>query len=47
MPKPEKGEKLSSFMGRYMKSKEARKSFPSQKQRAAVGYSEYREKHKK
>lgn len=43
MPTPTKGEKLNHFIGRYMKSKEARKSFPKQSQRAAVAYSEARE----
>lgn len=44
MPQPQKGEKLSHFIGRFMRSKEARKSFPKQSQRAAVAYSEYRGK---
>lgn len=47
MPEPQKGEKLSKFIGRFMRSAEARKSFPKQSQRAAVAYSEYREKGKK
>ncbi len=47
MPEPSKGESLSGFVGRYMGSQEARKSFPDQKQRAAVAYSEYRRKKKK
>lgn len=47
MPSPSKGESLSDFVGRYMGSGEARKSFPSQKQRAAVAYSEYRQAKKK
>jgi hypothetical protein len=42
MPNPVKGEKMSSFISRYMGSKESRKSFPEQKQRAAVAYSEWR-----
>ena len=42
MPEPHKGEKLSTFVGRYMGSKHARKKFKSQKQRAAVAYSEGR-----
>jgi len=46
-PKPEKGEKLSDFMQRYMKSSEAQKSFPKQKQREAIAYSEYRERKRK
>jgi hypothetical protein len=47
MPEPAKGEKLSDFVGRYMGSGEARKSFPKQSQRAAVAYSEFREKKRK
>ena len=42
MPEPVKGEKLSTFVSRYMGSKHARKKFPKQKQRAAVAYSEAR-----
>lgn len=47
MPEPRKGEKLNHFIGRYMKSSHARSSFKDPKQRAAVAYSEYREKRKK
>jgi hypothetical protein len=47
MPEPIKGEKLSTFVGRYMGSGEARKSFPKQSQRAAVAYSEFRNRSKK
>lgn len=47
MPEPQKGEKLSHFMGRYMSSSHARKKFPKKSQRAAVAYSEYREKKRK
>lgn len=47
MPSPEKGEKLSAFVKRYMGSSESRKSFPDSKQRAAVAYSEYRRKKRK
>jgi hypothetical protein len=47
MPEPTKGESLSDFVGKYMGSKEARKSFPKQSQRAAVAYSEFRSKKKK
>lgn len=46
MPTPEKGEKLSDFMHRYMGSKEAKKSFPNAKQRIAVAESEYRARKK-
>lgn len=47
MPEPHKGEKLNHFVGRYMGSDHVRESFPDQKQRAAVAYSEYRRKKKK
>lgn len=40
MPDPSKGEPLGQFVSRYMGSKEARKHFPKQSQRAAVAYSE-------
>jgi hypothetical protein len=46
MPEPQKGESLNDFMGKYMGSKEAKKSFPKMKQRAAVAYSEFRGKKK-
>ena len=45
MPEREKGEKLSSFIGRFMKSK--RESKYPVKQRLAIGYSEAKEKSKK
>jgi hypothetical protein len=47
MPEPTKGESLSEFVGRFMGSKEARADFRNKKQRAAVAYSEYRERKKK
>lgn len=47
MPMPEKGESLSGYVSRFMGSKEARKSFPKQSQRAAVAYSEYKRRKKK
>jgi hypothetical protein len=46
MPEPTKGESLSDFVGKFMGSKEARKSFPKDKQRAAVAYSEFKSKKK-
>jgi hypothetical protein len=46
MPEPKKGESLNDFMGKFMGSSEARKSFPKKKQRAAVAYSEFRGKKK-
>jgi len=45
MPARRAGEKLSNFIGRYMSSKHAQKSFPKQKQRLAVAYSEARKRH--
>ena len=49
MPNPHAGESLSNYVHKFMGSKEAEKSFPKQKQRAAVAYSKFREakKHKK
>ena len=47
MPEPHKGESLSNFVGRYMGSAEAQKSFPKKKQRAAVAYSEFKRKKRK
>jgi len=47
MPSPHSGESLSGFVSRFMGSKEARKSFPKQKQRAAVAYSEFKRRKKK
>jgi hypothetical protein len=47
MPEPIKGESLSDFVGKFMGSKESRKSFPKSKQRAAVAYSEFRNSKKK
>ena len=42
MPKREKGEPLSEFIGRFVSNKRERKKFPEVKQRLAVGYSEAR-----
>jgi len=47
MPLPQSSEKLSHFVGRFMSSSEAKKSFPSQKQRAAVAYSVFKKGKKK
>jgi hypothetical protein len=44
MPERKKGEKLSSFIGRFVKSKREKRKFPELKQRLAVGYSEARRK---
>jgi hypothetical protein len=43
MPEPRSGQSLGAFVSKYMGSKEARKSFPKAKQRAAVAYSEAKE----
>jgi hypothetical protein len=45
MPYPKKGEKQSSYVSRFVSSGEARDSFPDKKQRLAVAYSIYRQKH--
>ena len=46
MPAPEKGESESEYVSRLMESAEARRDYPDEKQRAAVAYSMYKEKHK-
>jgi hypothetical protein len=47
MPERHRGEKLSSFIGRFVSSKRERKQFPDLKQRLGVGYSEVRAAAKK
>lgn len=47
MPEPHKGEKLGEFIGKWIKSKEARRKFPKKKQREAIAYSEGRAAHLK
>lgn len=47
MPAREKGEKLSSFIGRFVSNKREERRFPDTKQRLAVGYAEARERSKK
>ena len=47
MPWPKPGEEKQHYVSRFMGSGEARKSFPDQKQRAAVAYSMFGEKKKK
>lgn len=47
MPEPHSKESLASYVGRYVSSKEAEKSFPEKKQRLAVAYSEYKRRKKK
>lgn len=44
MPKREKGEKLSDFVARFVKTKHEKRKFPDLKQRLAVAYSEAGEK---
>lgn len=44
MPAPSQTESLKSYMSRFMADKADRKKWPSQKQRAAVGYSEFRKR---
>ena len=46
MPEKRPGEKLSTFIGRFVSSARERKKFPKLKQRLAVGYSEAGEKRK-
>ncbi len=47
MPQREKGEPLSSFIGRFVSNKRERKKFPELKQRLAIGYAEARERSRK
>jgi hypothetical protein len=47
MPKRHEGEKLSSFIGRFVSSKREERKFPNKSQRLAVGYSEAREQSSK
>lgn len=47
MPKPEKGESMSSYIGRFMGSSEAKGDFPKKKQRLAVAYSMFKRKKRK
>jgi len=47
MPNPEPRESLSHFVGRYVSSPHAEKTFPDKKQRLAVSYSKFRESKKK
>ena len=47
MPARKEGEKLSSFISRFVGSKREEKKFPEIKQRLAVGYAEARERSKK
>jgi len=47
VPRPESGESLSHYMGRFMGSGEAKKDFPKRKQRIAVAMSMFRRRKKK
>lgn len=47
MPYPRKGQNEADYIAEFMKSKEARESFKDIKQRAAVAYSLWRDRHKK
>ncbi len=47
MPRPEKGESLGDYMGRFLGSSEAKKDFKSRKQRIAVGLNMFRQRKKK
>jgi hypothetical protein len=47
VPKPSRGENLSHYIGRFMGSGEAEKSFPKKKQRLAVAYSMFKRRKKK
>ena len=47
MPARKEGEKLSSFIGRFVSNKREERKFPNQKQRLAVAYSEAREHDRK
>jgi len=47
MPRPKKNEGEENFISRYMASKEAIRTFPDEKQRLAVAYSEYKDYKKK
>ena len=46
LPTPKKGETRQAFVERFMKSNAA-KEFPTQKQRLAVAYQQYRGKKKR
>jgi hypothetical protein len=47
MPEPSKGENLSHYLQRFMRSDEAEKSFPKSKQRYAVAMSMFKKRKKK
>jgi hypothetical protein len=47
MPYPTKEETKEEYIQRFMKSEEAKRSFPEEKQRLAVAYSLWENKNKK
>lgn len=47
MPQRKEGEKLSSFIGRFVSSKREERKFHERKQRLAVGYAEAKEQARK
>lgn len=47
MPQRHEGEKLSSFIGRFVASGREKREFPKLKQRLAVGYAEARQRARK
>lgn len=47
MPKPNKNESKEEYIARFMSSEEAKRSFPDEKQRSAVAYSEWKKHEKK
>lgn len=47
MPNPNPNESMKDYVARYMSSEEAKKTFPEEKQRLAVAYSNWEEHNKK
>lgn len=47
MPRPERGESMSDYIGRFMGSKEAKGDFPNRKQRVAVALNMFKRRKKK
>jgi hypothetical protein len=45
MPYPERKESQGHYISRFLTSPEAKSSFPDKKQRLAVAYSIYKQKH--
>lgn len=44
MPNPKRGEKQSDYIKRFMRSKEARRSYPDREQRSAVAYGKWKKR---